>query len=351
MKLHTKSDFTALMHRFLDPLLPLYSEGGARLHLGDTGVTYPGRTIEMEAFSRPLWALAPFWTGGGRADDFLRIYRKGLASGTDPESPEYWGDPNDYDQLFVEMAALACAILETPESVWEPLTDDEKANLAKWLDNINHYECSHSNWQFFCILVNCALKKRGMPYNKEQLELGLARIDSYYDTHGWYFDGKGGIKDYYNGFAIVFYSLLYAMTMQQDDPARCEKFRARACKFAQDFIYWFDENGAAVAYGRSQTYRFAQAAFFSLCAAAELPVFTPGIIKGIVTRHLDWWAVQPITDNGGVLTIGYAYPNLMMSENYNAPGSPYWCMKAFAFLMLPAAHPFCIAFSCGFFGT
>ncbi len=54
MKLHTKSDFTALMHRFLDPLLPLYSEGGARLHLGDTGVTYPGRTIEMEAFSRPL---------------------------------------------------------------------------------------------------------------------------------------------------------------------------------------------------------------------------------------------------------------------------------------------------------
>ena len=66
MTLHTKSDFTALMHRFLDPLLPLYSEGGARLHLGDTGVTYPGRTIEMEAFSRPLWALAPFWTGGGR---------------------------------------------------------------------------------------------------------------------------------------------------------------------------------------------------------------------------------------------------------------------------------------------
>ena len=42
MKLHTKSDFTALMHRFLDPLLPLYSEGGARLHLGDPGVTYPG---------------------------------------------------------------------------------------------------------------------------------------------------------------------------------------------------------------------------------------------------------------------------------------------------------------------
>lgn len=41
-----------------------------------------------------------------------------------------------------------------------------------------------------------------------------------------------------------------------------------------------------------------------------------------------------------MLTIGYAYPNILMSENYNAPGSPYWCMKAFAFLMLPAGHPF-----------
>ncbi len=62
MKLHTKSDFTALMHRFLDPLLPLYSEGGAR-HLGDTGVTYPGRTIEMETFS----ARCGRWPRSGRA--------------------------------------------------------------------------------------------------------------------------------------------------------------------------------------------------------------------------------------------------------------------------------------------
>ena len=68
MELHTKSDFTALARKILNPLLPLYSAGGARLHLGDTGVTYPARTIEMEAFSRPLWALGPLWAGGGRAD-------------------------------------------------------------------------------------------------------------------------------------------------------------------------------------------------------------------------------------------------------------------------------------------
>lgn len=167
-------------------------------------MTYPGRTIEMEAFSRPLWALAPFWTGGGRADDFLRIYRKGLASGTDPESPEYWGDPNDYDQLFVEMAALACAILETPESVWEPLTDAEKANLAKWLDTINHHDLPGCNWLLFRVLVNLALDSVGMPCDMARAAADMAEVDKWYVADGWYSDGPADIKpqkDYYNPWA------------------------------------------------------------------------------------------------------------------------------------------------------
>ena len=65
MNLQTKADFTALMHKFLDPLKPYYSAGCARLHLGETGVTYNQNAIELEAFSRPLWALVPFWVGGG----------------------------------------------------------------------------------------------------------------------------------------------------------------------------------------------------------------------------------------------------------------------------------------------
>lgn len=272
MKLHTKSDFTALMHRFLDPLLPLYSEGGARLHLGDTGVTYPGRTIEMEAFSRPLWALAPFWTGGGRADDFLRIYRKGLASGTDPESPEYWGDPNDYDQLFVEMAALACAILETPESVWEPLTDAEKANLAKWLDTINHHDLPGCNWLLFRVLVNLALDSVGMPCDMARAAADMAEVDKWYVADGWYSDGPADIKpqkDYYNPWAIQYYTVLYSVFAAKSDPARAALYRDRVTKFGQQFARWFDENGAALPFGRSLTYRIGQSAFYS---AASGPV-------------------------------------------------------------------------------
>lgn len=49
---------------------------------------------------------------------------------------------------------------------------------------------------------------------------------------------------------------------------------------------------------------------------------------------------QPIFDNCGILTIGYRYPNLHMAESHNAPGSPYWSLKAFAFLMIPDDAPF-----------
>ena len=104
MNLQTKVDFTALMHKFLDPLKPCYSAGCARLHLGETGVTYNQNAIELEAFSRPLWALVPFWVGGGSDPEFEKIYRKGLAAGTDPENPEYWGTTGEYDQVYVEMA-------------------------------------------------------------------------------------------------------------------------------------------------------------------------------------------------------------------------------------------------------
>lgn len=109
---------------------------------------------------------------------------------------------------------------------------------------------------------------------------------------------------------------------------------------AKQYIYWFDDKGRALVYGRSLTYRFAQAAFWSACIYADVPVFSHGIIKGIIVRHFEEWFSHPITDNGGVLTIGYRYTNLHMSESYNSPGSPYWSLKAFILLALPGNHPF-----------
>ncbi|WP_024295860.1 DUF2264 domain-containing protein [Lacrimispora indolis] len=338
MKLETKKDFQQWMFKVLNPLKPLYSQGRARLSLGDTGVTYQAVSIEMEAFSRPLWALVPLWLGGGRG--FEEIYQKGLANGTDPAHPEYWGGFKDYDQKFVEMAAIASGLIFTPEKLWEPLCEEEKKNLAKWLYGINEYIIPDCNWQFFMILVNIALKKLDCRYSEERLSSGLEKIESYYVGEGWYRDGASSQKDYYISFALHYYGLLYAVAMEDEEPERCFRFKERAKRFARDFIYWFDENGSALPYGRSLSYRFGEAAFWSAYVFAGLNDIPAGVVKGILSRHLNWWLEQKIFDRDGVLTIGYGYPNLIMGERYNAPGSPYWGMKTLLCLGLPDDHPF-----------
>ena len=342
----TKSDWQNLLGDILLPLKPHYSAGSSRLLIGSSGASYEQDTIGIEAFARPLWGLAPLWAGGGSLDKFDEIYRRGIISGTDPKSDEYWGVIHDFDQRMVEMAAFGYALLLAPDKVWEPLSNGERTNFNNWLLQINDYKSHDNNWKFFAVIVNIGLASVGGEYSRETIDFCLKEIESYYIGDGWYSDGKNGdgeyygARDYYISFAIHFYSLIYAKVMAGSDKERSDLFKERAARFAEDFIYWFAPDGRAVPFGRSMTYRFAQAAFWSACVYADVDVFSHGVIKGLLARHIDDWMKAPIFDNGGVLTIGYRYQNLNMSESYNAPGSPYWALKTFMILALPDDHPF-----------
>ncbi len=338
--LRTKDDFRGLMMSVLEPLIEHFTEEKAGIDLGVTATTYPQKTIRFEAFSRPLWGLVPFWAGGGHHKTFEEYYRQGFTAGTDPAGKEYWGLCHAFDQRFVEMAAMAYGLILTPQILWDPLTDKEKSNLADWLYEINKYELPVCNWVMFAVLVNIALKKLGCRYDEDKLKRYLDGVDSFYLGDGWYQDGDSGQKDYYISFAIHFYSLFYVRVMNEEDHERCEIYKERAMLFAKEFIYWFDESGASLPYGRSLTYRFSQVSFFSACLMAGIEPFPVGVIKGLIVRHLCDWLRRPIFDRDDILTIGYGYPNLVMGERYNGPGSPYWAMKTFAFLMLPDDHPF-----------
>ena len=88
MNLHSKKDFQDCMLSILEPIKPYYSEEKARLTLGVTMAHYDIGATWMEAFSRPLWGLVPYWAGGGSEPEFEEIYRKGLTAGTDEKNPE-----------------------------------------------------------------------------------------------------------------------------------------------------------------------------------------------------------------------------------------------------------------------
>lgn len=77
-------------------------------------------------------------------------------------------------------------------------------------------------------------------------------------------------------------------------------------------------------------------------AGVELPEpLTWGVVRGILLRHFRWWATQEdMFNNDGTLSLGYSYANMYLTENYNSPGSPYWCCLSFTPLALPDEHPF-----------
>jgi hypothetical protein len=337
--LHSRDDLQRAAIGLYAPVRDRLSPGRARARLGETATFYSQAGMELEGWARQLWMLAPLVAGGGSGVDAADL-AAGLDHGTDPAHPEFWGWPMDGDQRFVEMAAIAFALRLCPELVWQPLSPAARERVAIWLGTINRRHVHANNWLFFRVLVNEGLAHVGAPHDFEKSASDLDALEAMHHGDGWYRDGQNSLFDHYNGFAFHFYGLLYATWAAERDPQRAARFRARAVEFAQDFACWFDSNGAAIPYGRSLVYRFGMAAFWAAAAYAGLAVFTPGILRGLVMRHLRDWLEKPILDSAGLLTLGHAYPNLHVTEIYNSPGSPYWAAKSLLILALPESHPF-----------
>ncbi|OME87566.1 hypothetical protein BK120_03695 [Paenibacillus sp. FSL A5-0031] len=340
VRLQSKADLQQTVSEAFEPLKERFTPGYAGLDLGATGAIHSEAIALMEAFARPLWGLVPHACGGGESD-LWPMYVQGIIHGTDPDHEEYWGSFGTKDQRMVEQSILGLGLALAPHKIWEPLTDKQKDNVYRWLNQINLVDRSNpNNWLMFTVLVNVGFQKVGLPHDQDIMDNYLDTIDSYYLSDGWYSDGKTDQRDYYIPFAMHYYGLLYAKLMEKEDAERAARYRERASLFAQDFIHWFAEDGSSIPFGRSLTYRFAQVSFWSALVFADVLPYSMGVMKGIIMRHLRWWFSQPIFTPDGLLSIGYAYPNLLMGEGYNAPGSPYWSYKAFLILALPDEHPF-----------
>lgn len=340
--LRTRKDTIQAAVQLLTPLKDLLSPGKALLHLGETGATYPARIAEMEAYSRALWAIVPMLAGKcEEVEPFWEDWREGLKNGTDPKHPEYWGVTGDYDQRLVEMAVMGMGLCLVPDRFFLQFDEGAQKNIHAWLMQINDRKMPLNNWLFFRVLVNIGFMLNDWPYNKAQLDEDLATIETHYEGDGWYFDYPDQ-REYYTFWAFHYYGLLYAHVMGEHDPKRCEKYRERARMLAPRFALWFDKEGHALPYGRSLSYRFAESSFFSMLAldGQEAEGVDYGVMKHILLSNMREWFKRPIFTRDGVLTIGYGYPNLVMGEGYNAPGSPYWSMKVFSVLALPEEHPF-----------
>ncbi|MDP6975881.1 MAG: DUF2264 domain-containing protein [Acidimicrobiales bacterium] len=337
--LATRDDVQQAVRDLVEPILPHLSPGGARARLGSGAALFPQRVAELEGYARPLYGIVPLVAGGGRFDHWDR-WCEGLANGTDPSHPEYWGPvAGDTDQRMVEMAAIGWAMAAVPAHYWEPLDDPARERVLAWLDGIDRFDPAPNNWQFFRLLVHLGRERVGAPGDAAAAERSTGMIEDYHLGDGWYRDGMTGNVDWYLPFAFHTYGLMIAASGLGDREA-ADRYVQRARGFAPDFAEWFAPDGASFAYGRSQTYRFAQGSMWGALAAADVEALPWDRVRGLSLRHLRWWSQQAISDRDGVLSIGYAYDNRRLAEGYNSAGSPYWAMKAFGALAAPADHPF-----------
>lgn len=337
--LSSREEVTQALMTMLSALDKQFPAGVAQFSLGKTCAHYSTGIAEMEGLSRALWGLFPLMAGGADVP-LSEKYINAIKLGTDPQSPSYWGETGPYDQRLVEMAAYGLGLALLQDTLTDRFSETELKNLHRWLNQITDAQMPDSNWNYFAIIVQLGFKRAGMPYDQAAIDRRFNMMETYYLGGGWYSDGPGRPKDYYISMAFHFYGLIYATLNAQDDPVRAATLRERAGLFAKDFIYLSAADGASVPFGRSLTYRFAMVAFWSSVAFAGLDVFSPGVVKGLILRHLRWWLEQPIFDRDGILTLGFAYPNLAMCEDYNSPGSPYWALKVFLIMALPADSDF-----------
>ncbi|KAH8884159.1 hypothetical protein GQ53DRAFT_698322, partial [Thozetella sp. PMI_491] len=390
--LRTRGDLVRATLALLKPLHPYFSPEHARIRIPSaTGAHFDEGAAQLEGFARPLWAVGALLAGlsasepgassdGPSADEIdavLAPWLHGLATGTDPSHPEFWGAVNETDQRMVEAEIIAFVLLAAPDRVYEPLSPAAKANVRQWLLGLHGKPMPVNNWRWFRVFADLALVRVcGMPEAelRAEMDADLAMLEGFYIGDGWAGDGPwltaeaaakerereeapGGRRDtvgvgrqvdYYSGsFAIQFSQLLYTKFAGDMDPERTERYRSRARDFGRSFWRYFDAQGAAVPFGRSLTYRFACGGYFAALAVAQVPdmpepLADPGAVKGFLLRHLRWWGAHSsnIFYSDGTMNLGWLYPNTNMCEDYNSPQSVYWCLKTLIAVALPESDPF-----------
>lgn len=345
--LKTKQNVESALISLTKPVYQLMKtqQTPGRVHLGDSGSVYNTERRDIEGFLRTLWGLGPLFSNPKKTTEYQDYFlqaNEGILIGSNPEHSLYWGDLNDYDQLFVEMGALATYLIFTKKSFWDKLNQTKQRNIYCWLNQINLHTIPNTNWLFFRILVNTFFDSVHLLEDEKQLLTDLSEIEQYYLADGWYFDGYENQIDYYIPFGMQYYGLLYSHLTSKKNCPYAAKYQKRGQIFAQSFKNWFTKEGIALPFGRSLSYRFAQSSFFAMAATTGISCenVSLGESKYLLLQNMRHWFQQPIFSPEGLLSIGYYYPNLVMAEGYNSPGSPYWAFKNFCILALEDTNPF-----------
>ncbi|MFJ8826853.1 DUF2264 domain-containing protein [Streptomyces sp. NPDC102467] len=345
----TRAHWEALADRQLDALLPYATPGFAQYRLPGraswSGVVSDG----LEGFAR-TFLLASFRIAGagGGADEpgssalshLIERYTEGLTTGTDRDSGEAWPALTDCSQQMVEAASIAIGLHETRPWIWDRLDTRVQERVVDWFSGFVGGRTWDNNWRLFQVVSEQFLASVGAPHSQSDIEGGLDRIEDWYVGDGWYTDGDGRNFDYYIGWAMHLYPLLWARMAGPDgDGGRGKVYRERLGRFLGTYPRFFGGDGAPVHQGRSLTYRFAATAPVWMGALADCTPLAPGLTRRLASGAARHFVERGVPDERGLLPLGWYDTFLPSTQAYSGPASPYWASKGFLGLLLPADHP------------
>ncbi|MFC4010364.1 DUF2264 domain-containing protein [Nonomuraea purpurea] len=339
----TRAHWAAIADRILLAARRHGSPGHAR-------VSFPGRpggygpdVDGLEGFARTLLAAGFRVAGEGGADPLglMEWYAEGLATGTDPHSPERWVRLDEHGQAKVEAASIALVLHLTRPWLWDRLKPVVQEQIIDYLAPAIGSGYPPINWVWFQIVVEQFLASVGGPFSREDIAAGLALSDGFVREDGWYADGAERAYDHYTGWALHFYPLLWT-EMAEGEPeaeARRPVYLERLRRYLHDAVHLVGADGSPLVQGRSLTYRFAAAAQFWAGARAGLTTPAPGLLRRAASGILRHFTEHGAPDEDGLLTLGWHGPWRPIAQSYSGPGSPYWAAKGLFGLALPADHP------------
>lgn len=337
--------------KLLDPLIALMVDGGSEIPLTGKASDHDANADRLEAFARPCLLASLYLNSAADPDDvedakrrekLVDWFRKALVIGSDPNSEHYWGANTNYHQNGVEIGLLAVALHLSLDKLWEPLSLEEKEQVARWMATnrgIGHHWNNHFYFSVFTLefLQHVGF---GRPSDKPSIDFWMNEMEAMYRGGGWFMDGVNQTYDHYNAYSFHYYGMIWAHLYGHTNPERARRWIDWAREFVDHYQHFFAASGEHPAFGRSITYRFNATGVFSLAAAIDASPLSHGKTRRLCTRNLEFFLNRPIMQEQGAIGIGWTDVWEGVSEPYSCAGSVYWCAKAFTTFLMPPEHPF-----------
>lgn len=341
----SRAELVAFADRMLAAVRPFASPGNARITLPGPEGGYGSAVDGLEGFAR-TFLLAGFRIAGDpdspQATQLAEWYARGIATGTDPDSPERWVRLTEHPQAKVEAASIALILDLTRPWLWDRLDPAVQQRVVDYLaPAVGDDTYPQINWVWFRLVVQTFLRSVGGPFSLEEMAADLATHDGFARADGWMADGSERSYDHYVGWALHLYPTLWARMAGAADLAEPRRARdvAMLDRFLRDAVALVGADGSPLIQGRSLTYRFAAAAPFWVGVLAGVPSLAPGQLRRAASSIIAHFARHGAPDERGLLTLGWHAPWPRLAQAYSGPSSPYWAAKGLLGIALPADHP------------